>query len=116
MPSTTAYEFGDVVLVPFPFTDQTGHKKRPALVVSSGAYHIERSDLILLAVTSRVRPSIAFGEAAVDQWKQSGLLKPSVIKPVAATIERRLVLKKLGRLQFEDRSALQRILNQILGS
>ena len=30
-----AYAFGDVVLVPFPFTDQTGIKKRPAVVVSS---------------------------------------------------------------------------------
>ena len=116
MPSTTAYEFGDVVLVTFPFTDQTGHKKRPALVVSSDAYHAERSDLILLAVTSQVRPVDVFGEAAVDQWKQAGLLRPSVVKPVAATIEKRLVLKKLGRLQFQDRSALQRILDQILGS
>ena len=116
MLSTTAYEFGDIVLVPFPFTDQTGHKKRPAVVVSSDAYHIERLDLILLAVTSQVRPAAVFGEAVVDQWKPAGLLKPSVVKPVAATIEKRLVLKKLGRLQSEDRSALQRVLDQILGS
>jgi mRNA interferase MazF len=32
MPNTTAYGFGDVVLVPFPFTDQTATKKRPAVV------------------------------------------------------------------------------------
>jgi hypothetical protein len=37
MPSTTAYQFGDLVLVPFPFTDQTGIKMRPAIVVSSEA-------------------------------------------------------------------------------
>jgi len=114
MPSTSAYEFGDIVLVPFPFTDQTGNKKRPAVVVSSDAYHIARPDLILLAVTSQVRPGTAFAEATVDQWKQSGLLRPSVIKPVVATIERRLALKKLGRLQLRDRSVLQRILDQIL--
>jgi mRNA interferase MazF len=30
-----SFEFGDVVLVPFPFTDQTTSKKRPAVVVSS---------------------------------------------------------------------------------
>ena len=29
MPPTTGYSFGDVVLVPFPFSDQTGTKKRP---------------------------------------------------------------------------------------
>ncbi len=35
---TTGYSLGDVILVPFPFTDQTGLKKRPAVVVSSAEY------------------------------------------------------------------------------
>lgn len=39
MPPATGYSFGDVILVPFPFTDQTGIKKRPAVVVSSAVYH-----------------------------------------------------------------------------
>lgn len=38
MPSTTSFEFGDIVLVSFPFASQMGRKKRPAVVVSSGAY------------------------------------------------------------------------------
>ena len=45
MPTTIGCSFGDVILVPFPFTDQTTTKKRPAIVVSSDAYHRERSDL-----------------------------------------------------------------------
>jgi mRNA interferase MazF len=49
----TDYDFGDVVLVPFPFTDQTTTKKRPAVVVSSAAYNSERPDIVLIAVTSR---------------------------------------------------------------
>jgi mRNA interferase MazF len=55
MPRTTGYRFGDVVLVPFPFTDQTGAKKRPAIIVSSQAYHQRRRDLIIMAVTSQIR-------------------------------------------------------------
>jgi hypothetical protein len=35
----TDYKFGDIVLVPFPFTDQTTFKKRPAVIVSSNAYN-----------------------------------------------------------------------------
>ncbi len=46
----TDYEFGDVVLAPFPFTDQTATKQRPAVVISSMAYHRERWDLIIVAV------------------------------------------------------------------
>jgi len=52
MPSTTGYEFGEIVLVPFPFTDQSGGKRRPAVIVSSAAYNRERIDLVIMAVTS----------------------------------------------------------------
>ena len=115
MPITTGCEFGDVVLVPFPFTDQTTTKKRPAVVVSSNAYHRDRLDLILMAVTSQVRPAAGVGEVAVQRWKEAGLLKPSVLKPLLATVEKGLVIRKLGRLEEPDRVALRRSLETILG-
>jgi mRNA-degrading endonuclease toxin of MazEF toxin-antitoxin module len=40
----TAYERGDVVLVPFPFSDQTTTKKRPAVIISSNTYNNVSSD------------------------------------------------------------------------
>jgi mRNA interferase MazF len=46
------FEFGSVVLVPFPFTSQTASKKRPAVVVSNRAYSEARPDLIVMAITS----------------------------------------------------------------
>jgi mRNA interferase MazF len=115
MPTTTGYEFGDVVLVPFPFTDQRTTKRRPAVVVSSERYHQERPDLIILAVTSQVRTAPAVGEAAIAKWKEAGLLKPSVLKPFVATIEKGLVLRRLGRMEEEDRRALHEVLDAILG-
>ncbi|MEO5574036.1 MAG: type II toxin-antitoxin system PemK/MazF family toxin [Gammaproteobacteria bacterium] len=111
----TTYEFGDIVLVPFPFTDQTASKKRPAVVVSSAAYHRERSDLILMAVTSQVRSIPTVGEASVKHWQVSGLLKPSVIKPVITTAEKGLILRTLGRLHEDDQALLRTVLNNILG-
>ncbi len=110
----TGCEFGDVLLVPFPFTDQSTTKRRPAVVVSSAAYHRERPDLVILAITSQARPQ-ALGEAAIAKWKEAGLLRPSVMKPVLATIERGLVLRKLGRLADPDRAALRQVLGEILG-
>jgi mRNA interferase MazF len=111
----TAYKFGDVVLVPFPFTDQTDSKKRPAVVVSSAAYHRERSDLILMAVTSQARPSAATGEFPVLDWKAAGLLKPSVLKPILFTLEKTLVLRRLGSLRGQDLGSLRQSLRAILG-
>jgi mRNA interferase MazF len=115
MPSTTGYEFGEIVLVPFPFTDQSGGKRRPAVIVSSAAYNRERIDLVIMAVTSQVRPSGGFGEAFVAGWHAAGLLKPSAIKPVFTTIERGLVIRRLGQLTDQDRSALRQALSTIFG-
>ncbi len=110
----TPFEVGDIVLVPFPFTNQSTTKKRPAVVVSSKPYNSERPDLIILAVTSQLKPSTAFGEVIIEDWRVAGLLKPSAIKPVVTTIEKGLVLKRLGRLTERDQNALRENLEMIL--
>lgn len=111
----THYEFGDVILVPFPFTDQTTTKKRPAAIVSSNSYQRERSDLILIAITSQANPATSFGEITITKWRVAGLLKPSIIKPVLTTIDKELVIKKLGQLEEPDIQALRTLFLSILG-
>lgn len=49
-PPTTRFEFGDVVLVEFPFTTQIQSKIRPAVVVSSALYNRSRPDLVLMGI------------------------------------------------------------------
>jgi mRNA interferase MazF len=115
MPPTTGFRFGDVVLVPFPFTDQTGTKKRPAIVVSSDAYQQRRRDLVIMAVTSQIKPAAVFGEVTITAWQQAGLIQPSVTKPILTTIEKGLVIRKLGQIQLTDRKALENALRLIIG-
>lgn len=115
MPPTTGYSFGDIVLVPFPFTDQSTAKRRPAVVVSSTAYHRERPDLIIMAVTSQPRPAGWVGELQVKDWKDAGLIKPSVVKPVITTIEASLILRRLGRLKAGDQAELRKSIAAIVG-
>jgi mRNA interferase MazF len=115
MPPTTGYSFGDVVLVPFPFTDQSATKKRPAVVISSSAYHRSGPDLLIMAITSKMRAVRAVGEFRVKDWQEAGLLKPSAIKSVITTIERSLVLKRLGRLKAEDQQSLRRAVAALIG-
>ena len=111
----TPFEFGDIILVPFPFTDQSTTKKRPAVVISSTSYNHERPDLIIMAVTSQIKPTSIIGEVIIQDWQESGLLKPSVIKPIITTIEKTLVIKAMGQLNGNDQIALQESLEVILG-
>ncbi|MEG4112247.1 MULTISPECIES: type II toxin-antitoxin system PemK/MazF family toxin [unclassified Microcoleus] len=95
----TSYNFGDVVLVPFPFTDRTTNKKRPAVVISSDVYNAEYPNRILMGITSQVSSSPKVGDIVITDWRSAGLLKASMIKPVITTIEKKQIFKKLGRLQ-----------------
>ena len=109
------YEFGDVVLVRFPFTNQATFKKRPASIVSSRAYNVAKPDVIIMAITSQVHSSSSLGEVQVVQWQAANLLKPSAIKPVFATLEQNLILKTLGALGPSDRAALREAIAAVLG-
>lgn len=111
---TTSYNFGDIILVPFPFTDQTRQKKRPAVVINSIAYDESKPDVILMAVTSKIHTRSCIGEFQVQNWQTAGLLKPSVVKPVITTLEKRLIIRKLGQLQSIDLELLQKSIKQIL--
>jgi mRNA interferase MazF len=110
----TRFEFGDVVLVPFLFTDQSSSKKRPAVIVSAAIYNAERPDVVVMAVTSQVHTENRF-DIPIHDWQQAKLLKPSVVKPVIATIEKTLVIRQLGRLSVKDRQSLAESFRTILG-
>lgn len=108
------HPFGTVVLVPFPFTDQSAAKQRPAVIVSSSAYHRTRRDLILMPITSQLRAS-AFGDVLVQDWQAAKLLMPSAIKPVLATLDQSLVIKLLGQLSQRDQQALRETVTKVIG-
>lgn len=67
-----------------------------------------------MAVTSQIRVESSF-DCLVSDWQAAGLLKPSAVKPVIATIEQGLVIKRLGRLTEADRYAVSTALRGILG-
>jgi mRNA interferase MazF len=108
------FEFGDVVLVSFPFTNQSAFKQRPAVVVSNSAYNAARQDVIVVAITSQFRPTASLGEVWISHWQAANLLKPSAIKPVFATIEQTLIRRHLGVLHEEDQSALRKSIYSVI--
>lgn len=113
MPNTTTFSRGDVVLVEFVFSDESGAKLRPALVVSSPSYHGAREEIIVAAITSNVARSLV-GEHVVVDWQGAGLAFPSTVTGIIRTIKRDLVRRKLGALTAHDMDAVDRLLRRSL--
>lgn len=110
----TNYNKGDVILVPFPFSDQTTTKKRPAVIISSNRYNNASPDIVIMAITSKIDKTLTLGECLIENWQDAGLLKPSVTKPAISTIEQALILKKLGKLSQKDLVSLENALIEFL--
>jgi mRNA interferase MazF len=88
------------VLVPFPFTDLTGRKQRPALVVSPSGIHPD--DVILCAITSQVPSGLSRWELRLEasDLVERRLPKPSIVQVAKLfTCHRSLVRGRFGTLE-----------------
>jgi mRNA interferase MazF len=88
---------GKIVLIPFPFTDLTATKLRPALILYEG-----EKDVVAAFISSRMQRLKAI-DIAVDEkhpeFKQTGLKISSVIKlDKVATISKELILGEIGEI------------------
>ena len=101
MKSTMSYKKWEIVLVPFPFTDLTTNKKRPALIISPNEYNIE-ADVVIAFITSKLDLNYRIGVYKIEEWGKSNLPKPSMIRMKFATIDKNIIIKKLGKLSGND--------------
>ena len=67
------YQFGEVVLLEYPYTDLVGVKLRPAVVLKD----TNDSDFIIVRATSQSRQTEY--DIKIEDWQSAGLLKPSII-------------------------------------
>ncbi len=110
----TVYSRGDVVLVGFVFSDESGKKLRPAVVISSPAYNRARQEVIVAAITSNVRRRF-FGDHLITNWKAAGLLFPSLVTGILRTIKQTMIARKLGSIPKPDMAAIDLELRRFLG-
>jgi mRNA interferase MazF len=78
------------------------------VIVSSRRYNATRPDVVVAAVASQLRSNGGFGEVWLTDWGGAGLLKPSVVKPVFATLEQSLIIRKMGTLKPADAEAVRK--------
>ena len=108
---------GDVVLVPFPFTDVSGQKVRPALVISPDPGD---RDILVAFISSVVPPVPEPTEHVLNvthpAFAQTGLKHMSVFKMgKLATLHRALILRRVGRITPELQKILDVALKQAVG-
>jgi len=104
-------EPGDVVIVEFPGAQVT--KRRPAVVVSSAAYHRTRPDVILGLVTSQISSAKHPSDHLLADWKQANLQKPSAFRSFLVTMPAKAV-RVIGHLSEQDWMAVRQCLRKAL--
>ncbi|WP_414622367.1 type II toxin-antitoxin system PemK/MazF family toxin [Calothrix sp. CCY 0018] len=88
----------DVVIVPFPFSDLTQAKRRPAVVVAN----IKENDLILCQITSQAVSDEYAIQIESSDFNTGGLNKTSNIRPNRLfTADESIILYKAGQLKPE---------------
>jgi mRNA interferase MazF len=108
-----SYNRGAVVLVPFPFTDLSAIKQRPALIVSPDAWNATQSDVVPCAITSQLMAPPAGGDLLISSadLPACGLPKPSLVRTTKIfTMHQGLLRRTLGRLPD---TTLQRTLAEL---
>ncbi len=108
-----ACEQGDVVLVAFTFTDESGEKRRPAVIISTNEYHRNRQEAIIAAITSNVERML-FGDYLIAGWREAGLLWPSTATGIIRTVRQSMIERRLGRMPAADMEAIRDGLRRVL--
>ena len=94
----TSFDPGDIVSVEFPYSDLQGRKRRPGLVLSG-----DDDDVLLARITTRAAREV--GDVNLVEWSEAGLPRPSTVRlGKLATVDRRLVIRCIGRIGATDGS------------
>jgi mRNA interferase MazF len=99
---------GDIVVIPFPFSDLSGSKKRPALVLAD----LQGDDIILCQITSQQTKDKYAIALAENDFKTGRLTAPSNIRPNRIfTADKSIIIKKSATL---NEAAVNRIIQKIV--
>lgn len=100
--------FGDVVLLKFPFTDGKSYKRRPALIIND----YDDGDIIVCRITSQIYETP--NDVNINDWEKSGLRLPSVIRVhKLATLEKDLVEVKMGQIDNSTKEKIRIVIAKL---
>ncbi len=115
MTSGTPYEQGDILLVPFPFTNLLAVKNRPVLVLSNDEYNRKGADILTCGITSNLKD--AQFSVLIDNTIliHGSLPVESRIKADKLfTLEKTIIIKKIGKINKETMKAVKEELIKVM--
>ena len=118
MPSTTTYRSGQVVVLNVPFSDQSGVKARPALVVSTEAFHRLIPDVVVCPISSQPRyfRRPGPGDHPLRNWSSAGLRYPSTARVSKILAVDKVIIKRVvGVAASGDLARVRRGLSTAFG-
>jgi len=104
----------DVVVVPFPFTDKTTTKRRPALVLSQANSFNKRIAHSVLAMITSASNSDWPLDIEIEDIDAAGLPYASIVRMKLFTLDDQLVIRKAGSLSTKDQIAVTKALYDLL--
>jgi len=107
------FEAFDVVVVPFPFTDRTTSRRRPALVLSDAVAFNRQVGHSVLAMITSARNSGWPLDVPIADLDAAGLPSASVVRMKLFTLDHQLVIRKAGRLARKDRGKVAASLGKL---
>ena len=108
------YKIFDVVVVPFPFTDQNTDKNRPALVLSDHySFNSLTESCVLAMITSTKNPDWPL-DVKISSIKKAGLPAPSKVRMKLFTLDSRLIIRKIGGLSAKDQVVVKENLQKLM--
>ncbi|MBS9403517.1 type II toxin-antitoxin system PemK/MazF family toxin [Halomonas sp. TRM85114] len=109
-----SFEAFDVVVVPFPFTDRSTTKRRPALVLSSSEIFSRPTVHAVLAMITSARNSTWPLDTEIQDLDAAGLPATSIVRMKLFTLDERLIIRQAGRLEQDDRRRVIRALTALM--
>ncbi|MBS3770988.1 MAG: type II toxin-antitoxin system PemK/MazF family toxin [Bacteroidales bacterium] len=101
-------EKGDIILIPFPFTDLSGNKKRPALVLASGDM-----DMTVAFISTQIKWKETT-DVLLKPNRANGLKKESLVRlSKLATIDKDLAIGLIGRVDKDTIKSINQNLIEI---
>jgi len=108
----STYKQRDIALVPFPFSDLSGRKARPVLILSNDTYNQESADVLVCGLTTNLRRMPYSVIISADDVEQPCTLRHrSRIKAdTIVSLQQSLLIKPIARLR---RSVFKQVVVQI---